>query len=227
MMKKMLACLLMLAMVLTSVALAEDAALKVIGTASVTVRPDMARVSVGVESKAATVQEASKANAQTMNAVIEAIKASGVAENDLSTENYYVGVSYDYSSFGEPTVEGYNVSNTLNVRIRDTEKIGAVIDAAIAAGANQVYGVTFLSSEEKDAHDEAMALAIQEGMRKATLMAMAAGRQLGALEEIEESGSYAYAVNTSYDAKAMAAGTSIMAENLTVTASVTITYELK
>jgi len=119
------------------------------------------------------------------------------------------------------------VNNTLNVRIRDTQKIGAIIDSAIAAGANQVYGVTFLSSEEKDAHDEAITLAIQEGMRKAALMAMAAGRQLGQLEEVEEGGSYAYAVNTSYDAKALGAGTSIMAENLTVSATVTLTYELR
>ena len=227
MMKKLMALLLLAALLLPTLALADEATLTVIGTASVTVRPDMARISVGVESKAKTVNEASEANAQTMTAVIEAIKAAGVAENDLSTENYYVGMEYNYGSFGDPEVEGYSVSNTLNVRIRDTEKIGAIIDAALAAGANQVYGVTFLSSEEKDAHDEAMTLAIQEGMRKAALMAMAAGKQLGALESVEESGSYAYAVNTSYDDKVMAAGTSIMAENLTVTASVTMTYELR
>lgn len=226
-MKKVLVLLLLAALLLPGFAMADEGALTVIGTASVAVQPDMARVSVGVESKAATVEEASAANALTVNAVIEALQAAGVAQDDLSTENYYVGMEYNYSSFGDPEVNGYNVSNTLNVIIRDMDKVGVVIDAAIAAGANQVYGVTFLSTQEKDAHDEALTLAIQEGMRKASLLAMAAGRQLGALESIEEGGSYSYASNATYDAKALAAGTSIMVENLSVSATVTMTYELK
>lgn len=227
MMKKMLAILLLAALLLPGFAMADEASLTVIGTASVAVQPDMARVSVGVESKAATVEEASATNAQTVNAVIEALQAAGVAQDDLSTENYYVGMEYNYSSFGDPEVKGYNVSNTLNVIIRDMDKIGEVIDAAIAAGANQVYGVTFLSTEEKDARDEALTLAVQEGMRKASLLAMAAGRQLGALEAMEESGSYSFASNATYDTKALSAGTSIMVEDLSVTATVTMTYELK
>lgn len=225
---KMLVLLMMLAAVcLPGLASADEASLTVIGTASVTVQPDMARISVGVSNKAATVEEATDANAKLMAAVVEAIQAAGVADTDLSTENYYVSMEQSYSPFGDPNLEGYSVSNTLHVRIRDTKLIGAVIDAAVAAGANQVYGVTFLSSQEKDAHDEALTLAIQEGMRKASLMAMAAGKQLGALESIEEGGSRAYAVNTSFDAQVLASGTSIMAENLTVTATVTMTYELK
>ena len=226
-MKKVLALLLLAALLLPGFAMADEGSLTVIGTASVAVQPDMARVSVGVESKAATVEEASAANALTVNAVIEALQAAGVAQDDLSTENYYVGMEYNYSSFGDPEVKGYNVSNTLNVIIRDMDKIGAVIDAAIAAGANQVYGVTFLSTQEKDAHDEALALAVQEGMRKASLLAMAAGRQLGTLEAMEESGSYSYASNATYDAKALSAGTSIMVEDLSVSATVIMTYELK
>lgn len=226
-MKKVLALLLLAALLLPGFAMADEGSLTVIGTASVAVQPDMARVSVGVESKAATVEEASAANALTVNAVIKALQAAGVAQDDLSTENYYVGMEYNYSSFGDPEVKGYNVSNTLNVIIRDMDKIGAVIDAAIAAGANQVYGVTFLSTQEKDAHDEALALAVQEGMRKASLLAMAAGRQLGTLEAMEESGSYSYASNATYDAKALSAGTSIMVEDLSVSATVIMTYELK
>lgn len=226
-MKKILALVLLAALLLPGFAMADEGKLTVIGTASVAVQPDMARVSVGVESKAATVEEASAANALTVNAVIEALQAAGVAQDDLSTENYYVGMEYNYSSFGDPEVKGYNVSNTLNVLIRDMDKIGAVIDAAIAAGANQVYGVTFLSTQEKDVHDEALALAVQEGMRKASLMAMAAGKQLGSLEDMEESGSYSYASNATYDAKALSAGTSIMVEDLSVSATVIMTYELR
>jgi len=227
-MKKLLSLLLALMLLaLPAFALADDVTLTVIGTASVTLEPDMAQVSIGMETSAATVHEAVTANAEMLAKIIEALKENGVTDKDLSTANYYVNTNYDYSGLGAPAPMGYSVSNTLQVIIRDMDKIGTIIDAATAAGANQVYGVTFLSSQENDAHDRALTLAVQEGMRKATLMAMAAGRSLGSLESIEEGGQYSHAVNAVFDAKVMGTGTAIMPGDLTVTASVTITYALR
>ena len=221
---------LMLALVLLAapaLALADDVTLSVLGTASVTLEPDMVQVSIGVETSAETVHEAVTANADTLARIIEALKEQGVKEKDLSTANYYVNAYYDYSVAGAAVPMGYNVSNTLKVMLTDMEKIGAIIDAATAAGANQVWGVTFLSSQEQEAYDRALTLAIQEGMRKATLMAMAAGRSLGSLESIEEGGQQSYAVNAAFDAVSLSAGTAIMPGDLTMTATVTLTYELR
>ena len=225
-MKKVLILLLALAwLALPALALA-DGELTVIGTATVTFQPDMAEFSVGVETHAETVSGAVAANQETMNAVIEALEAAGIAEGDLSTSNYYVGTEYDYS-VTPAVLTGYYVGNTLTVVVRDVTQVGAIIDAATAAGANQVYGVTFRSSQQSDSYDRALTLAIQEGMRKAQLMAIASGRALGQLRDVEESGVQAYSVRAAFDTAAKASGTSIMPEELSVTASVTMTYELR
>lgn len=225
MMKKMVCVLLAALLMLPALALA-DGELTVIGTATVTVQPDMAEFSVGVETHADTVSAASEANAAAVNAVMEALRAAGVADSDLSTSYYYVGMDYAYDTT-PATVVGSYVSNTLNVIVRDVSQIGAVIDAATAAGANQVYGVTFRTSQQNESYDRALTLAIQEGMRKAQLMAIAGGHALGQLERMEESGIQTYSLNAAFDTAARASGTSIMPEELTVTASVTLTYELR
>lgn len=225
-MKKFLAMLLAAAVLALPVAALADNELTVIGTATVTFQPDMAELSVGVETHGETVSGAVEASARTMNAVMEALQGAGVAQSDLSTSNYYVGVDYSYDT-APATPVGYYVGNTLNVIVRDVEQIGAVIDAAAVAGANQVYGVTFRSSQQNDSYDRALTLAIQEGMRKAQLMAIAAGHALGQLKSVEESGIQSYGINAAFDMAARASGTSIMPEELSVTASVTMTYELR
>ena len=224
-MKKCLVIFLALLLALPALALA-DGELTVIGTATVTLQPDMAELSVGVDTRADTVIGAVTGNSEALGAVIEALMAAGVAESDMSTRYYYVSAEYDYSAV-PAVMTGYSVSNTLTVVVRDIDRIGEVIDAATAAGANQVYGVTFRSSQTSDGHDRALTLAIQEGMRKAQLMAIAAGQPLGQLVDIEENGMQSYGITVAYDNVARASGTSIMPEELSVTASVTLTYELR
>lgn len=225
-MKKMVLAL-MVAMVLALPMLAlADGELTVIGTATVTLTPDMAELSVGVETHAETVNEAVSGNSDTLRAVIDALAAMSIDEGDISTNSYYVGMDYNYA-MSPAALTGYYVSNTLNVVVRDIEQIGDVIDAATAAGANQVYGITFRSSQEADSHDRALTLAIEEGMRKAQLMAAAGGCTLGQLKDIAEDGMQSYGVSRAYDLAASSAGTTIMAGELSVTASVTLTFELR
>ena len=225
-MKKLLIVMMTLALLLLPALALADGELTVIGTATVTFQPDMAELSVGVETHGETVSGAVETSAETMNAIMTALQAAGVEAGDLSTSNYYVGMDYSYDTMPAKLV-GYYVSHTLNVIVRDIDQIGAVIDAATAAGANQVYGVNFRSSQQGDSYDRALTLAIQEGMRKAQLMAIASGRSLGQLRDIEESGIQAYSVRAAFDTAAKASGTSIMPEELSVTASVTMTYELR
>lgn len=235
-MKKLFALILALAMLLPVFALAEEpiavadkATITVTGSASVTLKADYARISVGVSTKAETVEKASAQNNTAIHTVIEALKNAGVKEEDIATSNYSVHAEYDYSSFGGQKLTGYNVSNQLTVIIRDMEHIGATLDKATAAGANNIYNIEFLSTKSAEAQDEATTYAVQDAVRKARLLAKASGLTLGGVVSIQESTSGFYVAARSYSSKltADAAGNSILPDNASVSASVTMVFELK
>ena len=233
-MKKLLSIILVLAMMLPCIALAEavavaeNATITVTGSASVTLKADYARISVGVSSKAATVEQASNENNAAIYAVIEALKEAGVAEEDIATSNYSVYAEYDYASFGGQKLTGYNVTNQLTVIIRDMEHIGATLDKATAAGANNIYNIEFLSTKADEAQDEATVYAVQDAMRRAKLLASAAGLNLGGIKSISDTVASYGIVTRSYASKLDAvAGNSILPDDTSVSASVTIVFELK
>ncbi|MBQ3486223.1 MAG: SIMPL domain-containing protein [Clostridia bacterium] len=232
-MKKLLALTLILLLALPSLACAEsfaaanDATLTVTGSASVTLTADYVRVSVGVSTTAATVEEASTLNNTSIHAVIAALKEAGVAEEDIATSNYSVHAEYDYAS-GSQQLAGYNVTNQLSVIIRDMEHIGATLDKATAAGANNIYNIEFLSTQADAAQDEAIGYAVQDAMRRARLLADAAGLSLGGVKSISDSTASYGIVTRTYASKLDAAvGNSILPDDTSVSASVTIVFELK
>lgn len=233
-MKKLLSIILVLAMMLPRIALAEtvavaeNATITVTGSASVTLKADYARISVGVSSKAATVEQAANENNAAIFAVIEALKEAGVAEEDIATSNYSVYAEYDYASFGGQKLTGYNVTNQLTVIIRDMEHIGATLDKATAVGANNIYNIEFLSTKADEAQDEATVYAVQDAMRRAKLLASAAGLNLGGIKSISDTVASYGIVTRSYASKLDAvAGNSILPDDTSVSASVTIVFELK
>ena len=233
-MKKLLSIILVLAMMLPCIALgetvavAENAPITVTGSASVTLKADYARISVGVSSKAATVEQAANENNAAIFAVIEALKEAGVAEEDIATSNYSVYAEYDYASFGGQKLTGYNVTNQLTVIIRDMEHIGATLDKATAAGANNIYNIEFLSTKADEAQDEATVYAVQDALRRAKLLASAAGLNLGGIKSISDTVASYGIVTRSYASKLDAvAGNSILPDDTSVSASVTIVFELK
>ena len=209
--------------------LAENVLLTTTGNASVMITPDFVTVSLGVSTQAATVAQAQAENAAQIQAVINALVAQGVAEKDIQTSYFGVNPVYDYSYSGsEEKVRAYAVENNMQVIVRDIAKASAVLDAAMAAGANRSYGLNFDSSKRAEAYDQALTLAVQEAMRKAEILAAAAGKTLGAMLTVTEQGaSYngVYPVNArSMDA---AGGTPIMSGGITVDASVTVAYQTK
>lgn len=235
-MKKLLAIILALALLLPTFALAdvfaaEGATITVSGSASVTLKADYAQVTVGVSTKAPTVEEASAKNTAAIHAVITALTEAGVLEDDIATSNYSVGAEYDYSAFGTQTLTGYNVSNQLNVIIRDMDHIGATLDKATAAGANSIHSVEFCSSLSADAQDSAMILAVQEAIRKGQLLAAAAsaGRMLGDIISITETTGSVYTTPVMYKVNAEADTVSnvILPDALSISASVTITFAME
>ena len=233
-MRKYLALLLILTLVLPATACAESfspapgATITVTGSATVTFKADYAQVSVGVSTQAKTVEEASKQNTAAIHTLIAALKEAGVMEEDIATSNYSVHAEYDYSSLSGQKLIGYNVTNQLNVIIRDMEHIGATLDKATAAGANNIYNIQFLSTRADEAQDEATAYAVQDAMRRATLLAEAASLQLGGIVSISDStGGYSMVTRSYKSAMDAAAGNSILPDDASVSASVTIVFELK
>ncbi len=204
------------------------AAITATGTGRVTIVPDFATVTLGVSTQAPTVVDAQQTNAAHVSAVIEALTAQGIAKEDLQTSYFGINPIYDYSSAnadGSQRLWGYQVSNTLNVTIRDLGKVSAVLDAAMDAGANESYGLTFDSTKRAEAYDQALETAVKAAARKAGILAGAAGVTLGELLSVAEqtAGSYG-AFNAAAGVMEARADTAIMNGTLAVEATAVLTY---
>ena len=206
---------------------ADGATLTVTGSASVTLKADYARVQVGVSTKAATVEEATALNGAAIRNVIAALTEAGIAEDDIATSNYSVYAEYDYSS-GESVQSGFNVSNQLNVIIRDMTAIGATLDKATSAGANNVYNVEFLSTASDSARDEALTYAVKEAYRKAKLLASAAGLAPGSVISITDNAMGGGSIVATFKSQSLRDATNnvILPDDLSVSASVTVVFAL-
>jgi Uncharacterized conserved protein len=149
--------------------------------------PDRATISMGVQTRALTAAKASADNAAKQRAVIDAIRAQGIAPEQISTVNYSLNAEQEFNpQAGDkaPRVIGYVATNTLRVEVRKVEQVGALIDAAIAKGANDVSSLELHSSMPDSLRRLALADAYRQAVADATVLARAAGGQLGELIEL-------------------------------------------
>lgn len=225
-MKKFLSLLLVLLLMLPAAALA-DTKIAVNGSATVQAEPDMVTLSLGVEETKGDVAAAQALVNEKIAAVVEALKNAGIDEKDIQTGYYSIYNSYNYDD--PDNNMQYVASCSLNVIVRELSKAGEMIDVAVAAGANQVGGVTFGVSDLTALQDKALELAVADGIRRAGVMAKAAGVTLPALpESVVENSSYYDGYKASAYAMDAAAGapTSLMGGMVNVTSSVTVTYDV-
>lgn len=200
------------------------------GEAEIRVEPDMAVFTVGVETRAATVEEARWANADAMRSIRDLLLASGAEERHLKTRNFRVSPEWRYNpSDGTRTFVGYVVSHTLEVTVTDLANLGLWLDVAIQAGATQVSGPTFGLSDYQAVVEQALEEAVRNAQAKAETLARAAGVFLKRVLHISESvatpmGGMVRA--SAVDAAAELAATPISAGEVSVTATVVITYEI-
>jgi uncharacterized protein len=160
-------------------------AIVVTGSGSVSTTPDRAQLSFGVATNAKTAAAALRGNGAEMAKVIAAVKGQGVAAADIRTE--FVSLSPRYSPNGEEIV-GYTASNSVAVTLRNLDKAGAVIDAAVDAGANQVTGPNLGRSDQNALYRQALRAAIANAKAKAQTIARAAGLRLQRITDVNESG---------------------------------------
>lgn len=150
----------------------------------VKVVPDRATIQISVQTKAETAAAAAAENAKKQKAVIDALRALGIAAIDISTSNYSVYPEQRYEPNKEPVVVGYNVTNTLSVELKSIDKVGPAIDAALAKGANMITSLQFYASNTEAARQEAIAQAVKKARSDAEAAARAAGGSISGLLEI-------------------------------------------
>jgi uncharacterized protein YggE len=163
--------------------------ISVTGQASVTAAPDMAMISVGVQTTGETAANAIAANSAAMQSVFTAIAGAGIDAKDVQTSQFNVSPVWQdrrKQRDGPPLIVGFQVDNQVRIKVRNVDNIGSVIDALATAGANRFNAISFQIENPEPLLDQARADAVKDARRKAELMAHAAGVELGDVIRISD-----------------------------------------
>jgi uncharacterized protein YggE len=206
--------------------------ISVSGHGSVNIPPDTASVNIGVDVIKPTLDEAQEQATAQATAVIEALRAAGIAAEDIQTDYFSVNILRDYSENADPTlITGFEIINQLRVEVRDTSTLGEILDAAVNAGANSIYGVTFYVDDQTAAASEARVEAVADARVKAEELAAAAGMTLGPVISISEGAAPlidpVYGMARGGGQGAMEAAVPVEPGSTTVAVDVLMTFELR
>ena len=206
-------------------------------SASSTVRlvPDKATVSFGVTTREATAEAAQNKNSEAVNNVMEVLTSRGIEEKSIRTNRYNMYPQYDWSENGDQRIIAYVVTTSMSVQDQDIEDLGKLLSACVAAGINDIDGVTFLCSGYDEAYRQALAQAVEAARGKAEAIAEASGKKLGEPISVTEgwqdtSAKYGRAANASFalDEAEMDAAVPVLQPGETeISASVTVKYGMK
>ncbi len=158
--------------------------LTVTGTGEVSLTPDLAYLTLAVETRHRDLGKAVAENNQRAAQVIQALRQGGVEEKDIHTANFSVQQDRHYDDQGNLILGPYTVTNSIVVTVRDIEKLGVLLNAALQAGANRMDNLTFGSSQIKDAQLQAKLAAIADAQKQAEAIAQQAGVTLEAVQSI-------------------------------------------
>lgn len=202
------------------------------GEGKITSKPDIARVTIGVFTDGEDVPSTQKTNTEQANAIIASFKDFGIEDDDVQTSNYQIFPQYDYVE-GERELKGYRVSQSLNVKIRDLDKIGDVLAKAGELGSNEIHGVSFDIDDPSALESQAREEAINDAKEKADTLADILGVKIVRIVSFFEEGegippAPMYRAYTE-DAAAMGAGASpdVKPGSFDVMRSVNITFEIR
>ncbi len=171
---------------------AEDAprrSITVTASGSVSAVPDIARITSGVATEAPVARDAVARNSDAMKKIIAGLKSSGIDEKDIQTTSFHIEPRYTRAREGEASViDGYRVTNQVQVVVRNLDKLGEVLDRLVGLGANEMAGLSFDVSQAEKIRDDARKEAVANAQRRAKLYADAAGVELGEVLKIDEGG---------------------------------------
>jgi hypothetical protein len=149
------------------------------GTGRSIVTPDRFTFNVGVQTVAATVDDALTENNRRVASVIAALKKAGAQDKDIQTSQFSIYPQQDYQQGKLPRIVGYQVSNNVTVRSTKVAEAGRLLGIAVAAGVNNSSGINFEVSDPARGRDEGLKAAFDDARAKAAVLAQAAGRTLG------------------------------------------------
>lgn len=164
----------------------------VTGKGKVKVKPNIAIASLGVQTENADAKLAQAESNNRIKAIIDKVKELGIAEADIQTSNYYMYPQYDYSKGNNIT--GYTVTNSITVTVRNIDKVGEIVDAGVAAGANISGNVQFSISDSTAYYEQALSAAIQNAKSKGGAVAKSIGVTIGNPTSIIEMDTYGASV---------------------------------
>lgn len=204
----------------------------VVGTGRVSLQPDRYTFTAGVQTQAATVEDAVNENNTRVSAVVAALKKAGAADADIHTSGFSIYPQQDYQQGHPPRILGYQVTNNITVTRKQAGDAGKLLQAAISAGVNTASGLSFDVSDPRRGRDEVLKAAFDDARSKAAVLATAAGRTLGRALTINELGTQAPPPRPPMLRTAMAVNAAVSEVPVEsgaqeVTSSVTVVFELR
>ena len=191
--------------------------------------PDVATLSTGVVTQASDANAAMRANAMQMDKVMAAIKAAGIADRDIRTSGISLNPQYKYVENQSPSITGYQASNTVDIKVRDISRLGKVLDALVASGANQVNGPSFEIDQPEPVYDQARRDALEKAQARAQMYAKALGLKVRRIVSIDEGGGYRPPMPMPMMAMARAkaeSDTAVAPGETTLSANLNVVFEL-
>ena len=168
-------------------ACAKPGILSVSGHGESRVAPDQVMISLGVTTQAETAAEAMRANSERQQAVLDTLSEAGVNQGDIQTSGLSLNPLMNYPENGDaPSIDGYMAQNLLTVRVTEINRAGEVLDSIVTAGANEMQGIRFIREDSQATEDEALQMAVEDATHRASVMAEAAGIELGPIIRIGE-----------------------------------------
>ncbi len=200
------------------------------GNGEASAAPDVAYVTLGVDTPAPTAAEATDTNAKAMAAVIAAVKAQGTADKDVRTQDFSVTPVYANLRPGDtssPTITGYRVRNTVQVTVQNVQDVGKILDAGLQARANSAVGISFALKDSTALQQQALKDAMRQAQSKAEAIAASAGLKLTGPYTITESSTQPPRPITLAQpaAPAVGAATPIESGQMTVDGHVQVTFQ--
>jgi uncharacterized protein YggE len=161
--------------------------ISVTGSGKVTVIPDMATINLGVVTERTTAKAARQDAAAAMTRVVDAVRKLGIADKDITTANVSLNPVYDYPNNAAPKIRGYQMQNTISIKVRDLTKLSDVVDNSVAAGATTVDGISFDVADRTAAEAQARETAVKDAKTKADTLANGLGVRVTGVASVAES----------------------------------------
>lgn len=200
------------------------------GRSTVDHAPDIAMITLGVQVEAPSAAAAMQQQAKQMNDVFTAVKASGVADRDMQTSNLSLNPVYDYPKNGKAVLRGYQASNQITIKVRKLDALGKTLDAVVKGGGNTINGVSFSIDRPEPLQDEARVAAIKDAAARAELYAKAVGYRVKRIVTVSENEFFQppqpVMMQMRREVANDAAPTPVSAGEVSLTATVSVTFEL-